>query len=94
MKRDATTEEIEAAIEKIDQSTILLSGGGGAGLLHNEGVKEGYKAEVCLAEACGAVFLAHHHFTRCNRNDCPMNDGQGTMLERMERALKETPKPG
>ena len=53
--------------------------------MHSVALAEGFKDEVCpLSET---VFLAHHHFTRCQRPECPMvsRDQKGnrnpTMLE-------------
>lgn len=46
-------------------------------------VSEGYKAEIC--GECGTTFCAFHHYTTCNDKNCPMNDGQGTILDRLAR---------
>lgn len=35
-----------------------------------EALKEGYKDEKC--EKCNAIFLAYHHWVRCDNEDCPM----------------------
>ena len=42
--------------------------------------------ETC--PACGSVFKNYHHFIRCDRKDCPMSDGKGTLLERMAAAIE------
>lgn len=31
--------------------------------LHEEALEEGYEDKIC--PKCGVVFLAHHHFVRC-----------------------------
>ena len=41
---------------------------------------EGYKDEVC---ECGVVFLAFHHFVRCEDKDCPFKDGGPSVLEQI-----------
>jgi len=38
--------------------------------LHAEAVAQGYKDEIC--SRCGAEFLAHIHFVRCDADPCPM----------------------
>lgn len=45
-----------------------------------EAKAEGYKNETC---SCGLVYLAFHHFTRCQVDGCPFRDGNGSMLERI-----------
>jgi hypothetical protein len=37
------------------------------------------ESETC--SKCKAVFLPHHHFIRCEANDCPMKDGNGPLLD-------------
>jgi hypothetical protein len=49
-----------------------------------EAIREGYKAEVC--SGCDTVIFAHHHFIRCEKETCPMKDGEGSILEQL---LKE-----
>jgi hypothetical protein len=38
--------------------------------LHAEALANGYKDETC--SRCGAEFLAHIHFIRCDHRPCPM----------------------
>jgi len=38
--------------------------------LHADALANGYKDETC--PHCGAVFLAHIHFIRCDHRPCPM----------------------
>lgn len=55
--------------------------------LYVEALGQGYKNEIC--PECGAVFLAHHHLTRCQSPTCPMKargvDGklEPTILEQL-----------
>ena len=44
--------------------------------LHKEALAEGYKDEKC--PKCGTMFLAHHHFVRCNEAECPMKSTTDT----------------
>lgn len=37
---------------------------------HDEALAQGYKDETC--SKCGAPFLAHIHFVRCDARPCPM----------------------
>ena len=43
---------------------------------------EGYKSEKC---SCGCIFLAFHHYVRCEERDCPFSDGV-SLLDRMTEA--------
>ena len=63
--------------------------------LHATALAEGYKDEVC--NKCGLVFMAFHHFVRCQDPTCPMiardKDGKSkTVLEMMLSGLKAEPK--
>lgn len=66
MKRDATQEESEKAIE----FEVKVQGYPEARADRDTAIAEGYKDEVC--GKCGTTFLAHKHFVRCPRKDCDM----------------------
>lgn len=83
MKRDATEQETEDTIKRYEQVYPDTR------QLHEEAVKEGYKAEVCLLNKCNTIYLAHHHLTRCTVKNCPMTDGQGSLLDRMFKELED-----
>jgi len=80
---------------KIDLALSALNGD--QKKLHAEAVAEGYKDELC--PECGVVFLAFHHFIRCQSETCPMKlrDKGGhapTFLEMLENGVpggKKTP---
>lgn len=67
-KRPATPEEIEAAIQYVEANKNAF-GDYDIRKLHEQAVKEGYIAEVC---SCEKFLLAHHHYVRCDVEECPM----------------------
>lgn len=42
----------------------------------DQALAEGYLNETC---SCGCVYLAFHHFTRCNAEGCPFNCGKSVL---------------
>jgi hypothetical protein len=79
-KRPATEAESKAAIKFCIDTSMDVEA------RRNEAIAEGYKDEVC---DCGRLFLAHHHFVRCDVSGCPMRSADGKslaqmMLDRME----------
>ena len=56
---------------------------------HATAVKEGHRDEVC--SECKGVFLAFHHFIRCDSESCPMKsrgpDGKSPSV--LEMLLKQ-----
>jgi hypothetical protein len=56
-----------------------------------QAVAEGFPDVDERCSACGTVFKNYHHFIRCDRKDCPMSDGRGTLLEQMTAAMEAKP---
>jgi hypothetical protein len=76
-KRDATEAEVQKTLDftKAAYPDTDLEKTKKA---RQEAIQEGYKDEKCLK--CGTVYLAHHHFVRCNDPDCPMKTPGGKSL--------------
>jgi hypothetical protein len=78
----------KACCAKIDQALSAMNEN--EKKLHAQALAEGYKDELC--PECGVVFLAFHHFIRCQSETCPMKlrDGGGhapTFLEMLENGV-------
>lgn len=57
---------------------------------HDKCIAEGLKDEFC--PKCDRLFLAHHHFVRCNEKSCPMSNGVSfldMMIESLDRRAME-----
>lgn len=75
-KRIATDDEVAAEVAR-----QVSWGVTDAETRNATALTEGYYSERCLE--CQQTLLAYHHFVRCERQSCPMKDGQGSILERM-----------
>lgn len=55
--------------------------------LYAAALADGYKDETCAK--CGAEFLAHVHFIRCDAQPCPMRSTKEprTLLEQLAASL-------
>lgn len=69
------TKQIKAAIAALSPELKVK---------HDECVAQGYKDEHC--PKCKVVFLAHHHFVRCENKPCAMSNGKSFMDMWMEAA--------
>ena len=83
-KRLATTEETERAFLSHTHSWKLNNPGFEKTEKYwrdkqTSALKEGYKNETC---SCGITFLAFHHFTTCQDQNCPFSDGI-SLLDRL-----------
>lgn len=76
-KRVATEEEVTTTLAQWQIENPTLD----SKAKHQEALAEGYKDEVC--PKCGAVFLAFHHFVMCDDENCPMKDGNPSLLEQL-----------
>jgi hypothetical protein len=87
-KRDATSEETEKELLRNCDYWNRCNPNFAISLSEwkekeTKAIQEGYKDEVC--GQCGSIFLAFQHFTTCNDENCPMNDGQGSILDRLTK---------
>ena len=78
-KRKATKDEVDKAL-LIAKSLAVSHMNQDCDIdkMRAEAIQEGYNDEFC--EKCGTVFLAHHHFVRCDKADCPMKEKGGKSL--------------
>lgn len=83
-KRDATDVETEVALAYAE-----TAGHEGIRDHHKKGVSEGYRAEVC---DCGKILLAHHHFVRCQVDECPFKSREykGSLLDMLKDSLEKS----